>query len=150
MFKRLFAASIWASGNIRPEDWRFRGIFRVVLPVGNLIFLYFGVVGFARGVGSVTDATNTTYAAFWSGAIALASLACLVGVAFPKLGKLELGAKIVLIGLVASYVAVLTARSFEVPGSQATAGLMSALIVLPVWRVLDPGFQLRKQKRVIE
>ena len=150
MFKRLFAASIWASGNIRPEDWRFRGIFRVVLPVGNLIFLYFGVVGFARGVGSVTDATNTTYAAFWSGAIALASLACLVGVAFPKLGKLELGAKIVLIGLVASYVAVLTARSFEVPGSQATAGLMSALIVLPVWRVLALGFQLRKQKRVIE
>jgi hypothetical protein len=150
MFKRLVAASIWASGNIRPEDWRFRGIFRVVLPVGNLIFLYFGVVGFARGVGSVTDVTNTTYAAFWSGAIALTSLACLVGVAFPKLGKLELGAKLVLIGLVASYVAVLTARSFEIPGSQATAGLMSALIVLPIWRVLDLGFQLRKQKRVIE
>jgi hypothetical protein len=147
MFKRLFAASIWAPGNIRPDDWRFRGIFRYVLPGNNLIFLYFGVVGFINGVGSVTDATSAAYAAFWSASIAIVSLVCLIGVSFPKLGAVELAGKLVLIGLVALYVAVLAVRSLDVITSQATAGLLVMLVTLPIWRVLDLGVQLRKRAR---
>jgi hypothetical protein len=148
ILKRLARASVWAPGNIRPEDWRFRGIFRFVLPVTNLIFLYFGVVGFFNGVGSVSDATSAAYAAFWSAGIAFVSVGCLVGVSFPKLGPLELVSKVLLISLVASYVAVLAVRSFHLPASQATAGLLLVLIILPLWRVLDLGVQLRNHPLV--
>jgi len=137
--KRIFAASVWAPSGISAPDWRFRGIFRFVLPVTDLLFLWFGIVGCLNGVRSLQEAVGTEWQVGWSAGVALASFGALVGVSFPKLWGLELAAKCVLIGLVSAYVLVAVGNILE-PHASATAGLVVILILLPIWRVGDLGF----------
>lgn len=137
---RFWKLTVWGPGGVRAEDWRFRGIFRFVLPATDLIFMYFGIVGWWNGVGSVEDAAGSTWQAWWSLAIALSALGAFVGVGFPKLWLLELCAKLFLIGLVSAYVLLFLARGLSDPLITATAGLIVILILLPVWRVGDLGF----------
>lgn len=152
MLKRIARASVWAKGGIKPEHWRFRGIFRAVLPLTNVLFLWFGVVGVTRSVGSVADAAGSTWQSFWSAGIALSAFACLIGVSFPKLWAVEAFAKTVLIGHVSVYLALYLQRGSAEPTVTATAGLMVILILLPIWRLGDLGLEWaeRKAKRKAE
>lgn len=140
MFKRIRDATVWASAGVPAESWRFRGIFRFVLPLTDLLFLWFGVVGWVNGVGPVQHAAGAHWQMWWSLSVALAAAAAFVGVAFPKLWALELSAKIVLIGLVSGYLAIFLTRGITDPHVTAVAGLETILILLPVWRVGDLGF----------
>lgn len=146
LLKRIARASVWAKDGIKPEHWRFRGIFRVVLPLTNVLFLWFGCVGMTRSVGSVAEAAGGTWQTFWSAGIALSALACLVGVVFPKLWALEALAKAVLIGHVSVYLALYLQRGSDEPTVTATAGLMVILILLPVWRLGDLGLEWSERK----
>lgn len=139
LFARLAAATIWSRNGVSAADWRFRGLFRFVLPLTDLFFLYFGVVGFIGGVSSVQHAAGHTWAACWSIGIAASALGAMIGVAFPKLWAVELGAKIVLIGLVSAYVALFAAKIITDFHTSASTGLVLILILLPVWRVGDLG-----------
>lgn len=116
---------------------RARGLYRYALPIIDFLFLYFGAVGFVNGVGSVQEATSTTWQAYWSLGIAVSAALCWVGVTFPALWAVELGSKLVLVGLVAGYVGLFLFRGLHDPLVTATAGLIIILIVLPVWRVGD-------------
>lgn len=136
---RVAAASIWARSGVSAADWRFRGVFRWVLPLTDLFFLYFGVVGFIGGVASVQHATGHVWATWWSLGIALSAFGALVGVAFPKLWAVELGAKVALIALVSAYVALFAAKIISDFHTSASAGLVMILILLPIWRVGDLG-----------
>lgn len=142
MFKRLAQATVWAPNGIRREDWRFRGIFRFVLPFTDIFFLWFGVVGVINGVASVQDVTSASWQTGWSAGIALFSLLAFLGVSFPKLWWLELSGKAFLIGLVTGYIALFLARGFSDPAVLATAGLIVILILLPIWRVGDLATKL--------
>lgn len=137
--KRILNATVWAPNGVSAADWRFRGIFRFVLPTTDLLFLWFGVVGWINGVGSVQAAAGNVWQTCWSAGIALSALVAFVGVAFPKLWAVELGAKIVLIALVTGYVALYLARGVTDPNVTALAGLIVILILLPVWRLADLG-----------
>lgn len=140
MFKRLWQATVWAPNGVPAAAWRFRGIFRLVLPLTDVFFLYFGTVSWWTGVSAVRAATGHEYAAWWSASVALAALGALVGVAFPKLWALELAAKIALVGLIFGYVALFAVRIVTDFHTSASAGLVLILILLPLWRVGDLGF----------
>ncbi len=88
--RKLWRATVWAPGGVPRSDHRYRGLYRVVLPLTDLFFAYFGIVGWAYGVLSVQDAAGHTFATWWSASIAAAALAALVGVAFPRLWLLEM------------------------------------------------------------
>lgn len=139
LLKRIARASVWAKDGIKPEHWRFRGIFRVVLPLSNVLFLWFGVVGVTRSVGSVAEAAGSNWQTFWSLGLAIAAVGCFVGVSFPKLWALEAIAKAVLVGHVSVYLALHLSRGLHEPSVTATAGLMLVLILLPIWRLGDLG-----------
>lgn len=140
MLKRLIAATVWARAGVPARDWRFRGIFRFVLPLTDLLFIWFGAVGWNNGVGSVEQAAGGAWQTWWSAGVTLAAVGCLLGVAFPLLWSLELGARIVLVGLVSGYIALTLSRGLEDPNITALAGLEVILILLPVWRIGDLGF----------
>lgn len=139
-WSRFLRVTVWGPGGVRAQDWRFRGIFRFVLPSTDILFIYFGIVGWWNGVGSVEEVAGSQIQASWSLAIAFFGLAALVGVSFPKLWLIELGGKVVLIGLVSGYVLLFLARGLSDPLVSATAGLIVILILLPAWRVGDLGF----------
>jgi hypothetical protein len=139
MLKRIARASIWAPNGVSAKDWRFRGIFRFVLPVTDLLFLWFGIVGCLNGVRSLQEAVGAEWQAGWSVLVAISAFVALVGVSFPKLWVIEMVGKCVLIGLVSAYVLVAVGNILE-PHASATAGLVVILILLPIWRVGDLGF----------
>jgi hypothetical protein len=147
--RKLLAPTVWADGRF-PQlspDYRYRNIFRVVLPLTDVLFIWFGAVGFVNGIGSVQMAAGDGYAAVWSLLIALAAVVALIGVSFLR-DVPELAAKLFLIGLISSYLLIQVQRGFDDPLIAATAGVLVILILLPVWRVLDlgvrvyPGFRL--------
>lgn len=136
----LWARSVWGPNGVTADAWRFRGIFRVVLPLTDLFFAYFGVVGWLSGIGSVQHATGGHYAAWWAAAIAVSAVGALVGVSFPKLWGIEMAAKIVLVGLIAQYVILFIGRIITDFHTSASAGLVLILVLLPIWRIGDLGF----------
>ena len=145
--RRVFRATVWHRDGVRPEDRRFRGIFRYVLPLTDILFLFFGIVGWHNGIRSVEQAAGEEWQTWWSLGIALAAFIALVGVSFPRLWLVELAGKIPLIALVTVYEWVLLARGLDDPRVMATAGLIVILILLPVWRVADLGFTSWARKR---
>lgn len=132
---------MWGRNGVAPEDWRYRGIYRWVLPLTDTFFFWFGAVGWWNGIGSVEAAASQTWQENWSLAIAIASMIAFVGVIFPKLWWVELIGKLPLIGLVSVYIFLFAARGFTTdPNMLATAGLISILILLPIWRAGDLSF----------
>lgn len=140
LFIRLVNATVWARSGVPAKDWRYRGIFRIVLPLTDLFFFYFGIVGWHNGIASVSDAAGNVWQTYWSAAITVTAFASLVGISFPRLWALELGARIPLVGLVAGYIALSLGRGLTDPNVTGLAGLEVILILLVIWRIGDLGF----------
>lgn len=147
ILRRVFRASVWHRDGVRPEDRRFRGIFRYVLPLTDILFVVFGAVGWHNGIRSVEQVAGDEWQTWWSLALAVSAFVALVGVAFPRLWFVELAGKIPLIALVTLYMWVLVARGLDDPKVLATAGLIMILILLPIWRVVDLAFVSWARKR---
>lgn len=147
MLKRIARASVWARDGVPAEYWRFRGIFRFVLPLTDVFFLFFGAVAWNNGLTSVARAAGHEWQTWWSAGIALAALVALVGVSFPRLWVVELCGKVPLIGLVSVYLFVLLRNGIQDPQVLATSGLIVILILLPIWRIADLGYESWLQKR---
>lgn len=141
--RSILAPTIWAFGRFpqTSPDYRYRNIFRVVLPLTDVLFMWFGGVGFVNGIGSVQVAAGDGYAAVWALLIALAAFVALIGVSLRQ-DVPELIAKLFLIGLISSYLLIQVQRGFDDPLIAATAGALIILILLPVWRVLDLGVRV--------
>lgn len=135
--KRLWGLTVWSHSGVAAADWRYRGIFRFVLPITDLLFVWFGVFGFTRGVESVQEAAGAEWQTWWSAGLALSAALAFVGVAIPRLWVIEMVAKIALVAHIAAYVVVSIGRVGAVP---AAAGVVCILILLPIWRVGDLGF----------
>lgn len=138
---------MWGRNGVSPEDWRYRGLYRWVLPLTDIFFFWFGYVGWYNGLSTVEAAASQTWQEYWSLGIAIASVVAFVGVLFPKLWLVELLGKIPLVGLVSVYVVLfVTLGLSENPNMLATAGLICIMILLPVWRIGDLGFVAWKRK----
>jgi len=133
--RKLFNQTVWAPGGVPDDLWEVRGLFRWVLPMTDVFFLWFGVWGITAGIGSVEAVTSSGWQVWWSLILSLASLGALVGVAFPKLRRVELYSKLVLVGTVSVYILVLGGRSFVDPMVAGTAGAVCIFVLLPIWRI---------------
>lgn len=144
---RVARASVWHRDGLPEQHRRFRGIFRYVLPLSDILFLYFGIVGWHNGIRSVEEAAGQEWQTWWSLGIAVSAFVALVGVSFPKLWLVEVVGKIPLISLVWLYIFLFLARGADDEKVTATAGLIVILILLPIWRVADLGFASWEQQR---
>lgn len=154
ILKRIYKASVWSRSGVSATNWRFRNQFRITFPYVDLMFIWFGCVGWMNGIQSVEDAAGNNWQTTWSAAIAVCGVLALVGVAFPRLWAVELLGKIPLVGLVCGYLALQMTLGADNPRLQATAGLFTTLVAFPIWRVGDitaydlrPWFLAWKQRR---
>lgn len=137
ILQRLWRESVWSPNGVSKEDWRFRGVFRWVLPLTDVFFIWFGVAGWWQGIDSVQEAASPSWQVYWSSFLALTAALALLGVSFPRLWYIELIAKGPLVSLVSVYIFVLLERGITMPQVQATAGLVVILILMPIWRIWD-------------
>lgn len=122
--------TVWGAHGLDsvPEDYK--GLYRWVLPLTDLFFIWFGVAGLVFGVNTVEAAISPFWQAWWSAAIAVAAVLAGVGVSVPKLWPLEAIGQVPLIGLMVVYLILVFSR-----GASNPLGLIAILILVPLWRL---------------
>lgn len=138
--------TVWGTHGLDsvPEDYR--GLYRWVLPLTDLFFIWFGIVGWGNGIGTVENVTSAGWQTGWSAGIAVAALLAFIGVGIPKLWPVELIGKVPLIGLVFVYVVVFAGRGLENPLALATSGLICILVLFPTWRAFSLSRRWRRSR----
>lgn len=134
----ILAPTVWAFDRFADEP-RIRGIFHWVLPLTDVAFIWFGVVGVLNGVRSVQDVTSVSWQTGWSALLSLSAMCALVGISISKLWPLEVVGKVILFGCTMVYIGVYFARGHDNPQTVATAGLFHVLIFVVLWRLGDLG-----------
>lgn len=137
LLKRVARASVWHKDALPENERRYWGLYKWCFPLVDILFFYFGAVGWHNGVASVQEAASADWQTTWSAGIAICAFFAFVGVAFPRLWPVELVAKLVLISLISMYVALYLQRGADDSSVTAFAGLIVSLVVFPTWRLGD-------------
>ncbi|WP_213816216.1 hypothetical protein [Glaciihabitans sp. dw_435] len=144
---RVWAASIWAKGAIPPDEWKYRSLKRVVLPLYDVLIIIGGILGARFGVPAVEEFYPSSMIDTVSQLFALAGLLALLGIAFPSLWLPEVIAKAAIIGLLSSYVGALISLTAN---GDPTRGFVSTIAIgfclLPAWRLGMLGAERRTRR----
>ncbi|RLK47609.1 hypothetical protein [Microbacterium telephonicum] len=146
--RALWQASIWARGAISPDEWKYRNLKRVWLPIYDLIAIFCGVQAVSNGSpllnvlfsASLVDALGT--------AMAVVATVCLLGVAFPALWRFEIAGKVVLVGLISAYVTTILLLSESAGSNLFVVGMLTFGLPLAFFRLNLLGEEV-KERRVI-
>lgn len=103
--------TVWARDGIQPEDWKFRDLQRIWLPLYDLIAAFAGLMGMLFGspllgkvFGGVDNYATIDPVDWATGGFMLVALACLISVIHPRLWAMEIGFKVILVGMIAGYI----------------------------------------------
>lgn len=134
----LFAASIWHSGAIPKDEWKYRHLKRVWLPVYDFVAMVSGTLAFyfgSRLLYSILDAALVDVVGILYATIAAV---CLLGVAFPKLWGVEIAGKVILVGLIVGYIAAIGLYS-DIPAGDPPSwfimAMLAGLLPMPMFRL---------------
>jgi hypothetical protein len=150
LWAAFIARTVWAPDALPRVQARFRWIFRVLLPVVDVVFILFGVVGFIIGSRVVETYTLHWYNAFWSATIGLAAIMALVGVVM-MFDWVEMLAKLVLVVSVVWYTVLLAVSAAD----DSPSALLSIIVavgfgLVPVARILDLIGEIARSQLVRE
>ncbi|QDF16991.1 membrane protein [Microbacterium phage TinyTimothy] len=136
----LLRNTVWEKGALDGEPRKYRALVRVWLPIYDGIAIAAGIFAILFGsslldriYGDLTDVIGAVYS--------FVAFVCLIGVAHPHLWKVEVMAKIVLIGMLLSYVlAVLISPSpQQIAYASGPSWFVAAMLC---WGVPMAGFRL--------
>jgi len=146
-YRRLRAASIWATGGTSAEDRRANRLRRRTIFEFYVATWAFGSFGVLGGVPALRQTFGEEYAAVVGFLLASLSIAAFIGAAFPaRWWRIEFYSVSMLSGLILLYaLAVLWAGVQEGDaGRAAVSAAIAAMSALPRWRVTD----LPRQRKV--
>ncbi|MFD5599911.1 hypothetical protein ACFWHR_07615 [Leucobacter sp. NPDC058333] len=144
---RLWRASIWHPDAIPEGEGKVAAdVKRTLLPFYDLVLIGAALLAIRGGMPTFVIVYNDAVSgsAAWS-LLGAASL-CLIGVAFPRLWRLEAAAKITLTTILLVYGVMLLGSSVTEPARGFVGGLTIAVCLLPVSRILWLGDEYRKRK----
>lgn len=108
MWGRLAAQTVWARGALANEPRKYRPLKRLWLPLYNVVAIVNGLLAVAFGsrildqiFGDAVDLVGYLFAGV--------AFTCLVGVAFPRLWRVEFAGKVLLIGMIVGYIVCILA-----------------------------------------
>ena len=107
MFRRLWRSTIWAKDAIPIQDWKFRSMKRVWLPIIDLLYIAGGFSAARYGVPAINEFFPDGVVDAFGYSLALFAFFALIGVSFVKLWWLEIVAKCVIFGQIITYVTAL-------------------------------------------
>lgn len=111
----LHARSIWAAGAIPPEEWKYRNLKRVALPVYDGFAVLAGLAAITYGSRLLNRIFTPELLDIVGLGFSVVALVCLLGVAFPCLWAVEMIGKAVLVGMVIGYQAAVVLYPTPVP-----------------------------------
>lgn len=144
--RRLFAASIWAPGAIQPDEWKYRNLKRVWLPLYDLIAIYAGLQAVLYGSNILNRLFDPFVVDVFGLAMVVISTVCLAGVAFPRLWPVEMVGKVLLVGLVAGYVTTILLFSVSATPNLFVVGMLTWGLPLAFFRLNLLGEEYKERK----
>lgn len=144
----LYHNSIWNPDAIQPEEFKYRNLKRLWLPLFDVLSILVGVLGVAYGSRILNELYPHALVDGLSITFIVASVIALVGIAFPKLWIPEVVGKITMLGLLGGYSTAIWLSFFQ---GNVESGFVAAMLMYPV---LFPLFRLDilgeevKQRRV--
>ena len=146
MIRRLWASSIWAPGMIPPDEWKFRNLKRVWLPLYDLIAVFCGVQAFLFGSPLLNILFPADLIDVLGVMMAVAALVCLAGVAFPRLWLVEIVGRVILVGMISAYVATIMLLSQNAGSNLFVVGMLTFGLPLAFFRLNLLGEELKERR----
>lgn len=148
MFKYLYRHSIWHPQALDPEEFKYRHLKRVWLPLFDFLSVLVGALGLVYGSTLLNALFTRSVIEFFSGVFIVASVVAFLGVVFPALWLPEMAGKLLMLSLLGAYSLSVWIGFFS---GDVYSGFVAAVLVYPV---LFPLFRLQvlgeevKQRRV--
>lgn len=142
-----WSTTIWSPGAIPPEDYVWRSLVQVWLPLYDLILILTGVGGLVYGVPAVILLFPGALEVGATAAFTLSAAAALLGIVFPRLSMLERIAKVSLLSLLIAYFGALSLLALFVdPDPRAfIAGIALSATIPPFARLSILRAQARRR-----
>lgn len=145
--RRLWRASIWHPDAVPPDEWKFRSLKRVWLPVYDLLAIGAGVWAALFGSPVLHSLFNKPMIDALGVLLAVVATVCLLGVAFPALWRWEIVGKTILVGLLGAYAAsVVLFRTNPDPSSGFVAFVIVLALPLPIFRLTLLGEEIKERR----
>lgn len=150
MLRSLLARTIWARGVFGVPPDRYANLYRVILPALDLAMLWAGIGAINYGAPAFADFSKggLVIGLAWGVWTTLAALACLVGLAFTKLLKLEAIGKSMLVASLVVYLLVLIVLTGGGSVGRFVAAEVSVgALLLAMWRLGDIRIEVMQRRR---
>lgn len=134
--KWLRERSIWSETAIEPEDFKYRNLNRLWLPLFDVICVAIGFLAIFFGSTLLNESYDPHMVDAMGWVFVVASATALIGVAFPCLWLAEMVSKIFMMALLGTYSLTIWISFFQ--GNTET-GFVAAILILPI---LMPLFRL--------
>ncbi len=145
--RRVWRASIWHPDAIPPDEWKYRSLKRVWLPVYDLIAIGAGIWAALFGSPVLHELFEEPVIDTMGTLLAIVATTCLLGVAFPRLWRWEICGKALLVALLAAYAAAVVLFRAN---PAASAGFVAFIIVLalplPIFRLTLLGEEIKERR----
>jgi hypothetical protein len=142
----MMRKTIWDDDATAEDD--IRPLLRVGLPLQNVLFMFSGFVGWFVPLPSVarltTDPGWEWVAPLYGLALGLSAAVALFGLAF-RFRRIEVGAKLVMLGLLGAFVVAVWLRTWHEPAIVASSSTAIIYMILPAWRLWLLGTRKRRE-----
>lgn len=145
--RRLWRATIWHPDALPPDEWKYRSIKRVWLPIYDLIVIGAGLWATAFGSPLLHRLFPEDVIDLAGMGFAVAGMVCLMGVIFPAFWKVELAGKLVVLLLLSVYGACVAIFPTQPNASSGFVVFILALGTLPPFiRLSILGEELKERR----
>lgn len=127
--RRIGQASIWASGAIPAEEFKYRHIKRVWLVYFDVVSILIGAMAMAHGTRLMRTFFNEETINVFGALFGVAAFVALLGVAFPRLWVPEIIGKVIIVGMLGAYASILWFGYFT---GLTEGGFVAAMVLLPL------------------
>ena len=131
---------------IPPDEWKFRNLKRVWLPLYDLIAVFCGVQAFLFGSPLLNILFPADLIDVLGVMMAVAALVCLAGVAFPRLWLVEIVGRVILAGMISAYVATIMLLSQNAGSNLFVVGMLTFGLPLAFFRLNLLGEELKERR----
>ncbi len=138
--------TIWSKGAIPLEEWKYRHLKRVTLPVVDVLFITGGILGARNGIPAIDNIYPDWVADIGGYIFSFIGFLCLVGVAFPRLWLLEVWSKSAILAMTSGYFAALVVATFNGrPQSSYVMSMAGVTIAVVAWRLSVLSYEARER-----
>lgn len=148
---RLLAQTVWHRDGIPAEDWKYRRLVRVWLPLYDVIAVLTGLAGLLYGSPLLNKLFSEEITNVVTGMFVVVATAALMCVIFPCLWPAEIVAKVLLVGMVSAY--IFTILVYGSPGPTGlpnlfVAGMLAFGLPLALFRLDLLGQDILERRMV--